>query len=302
MTSMRPPPAIPPGLLAILRRQQGAITRDQALAAGLTTRNIRTLLGHGWARPIREILVSPNPADPFRTSLSAALLAYPEAVVAGVSAARLHKLAGLPRWTPAEQPHLLLPVGRTYNARSGIRVRTGLHEGEATSRTGFRVTTLDRTVRDMARDVELDDLICLVDSALGTGWQPQSPKPKLRAALALADGRSESTFETLIRLLLVRAGIPPQTLQFRVFNKNGREVARVDMAWPSLKLAVEADGREHHDLPKALYRDRVRSNDLAYEGWITLRFTWVDLLGDPETIVARVRRHLNLLAAAKNAA
>ena len=63
---------------------------------------------------------------------------------------------------------------------------------------------------------------------------------RLRAALALADGRSESTFETLVRLLLVRAGLAPETLQLEVFDQNGRLYARLDMAWPSVKVGLEA--------------------------------------------------------------
>jgi hypothetical protein len=243
---MRPLPAIPPALHALLARQDSAVTRTQALATGLTESQLRTLVLSGWTRPTRGILIAPNPADPFRTSLRAALLACPQAVVAGMSAARLHKLGGLPIWTPAERPHLLLPAGRRYEARKGVRLRSGLQPGEATHRAGLPVTTLDRTVRDMASLLSPDDLICLVDSALAEKWHPHFPKPKLRAALALADGRAESTFETLIRLLLVRAGIPPEALQFKVFDASGRELARVDMAWPRVKLALEADGREHH--------------------------------------------------------
>jgi very-short-patch-repair endonuclease len=299
---MRPLPAIPPALRTLLEHQEGAVTTAQALATGLTKSQLRTLILSGWTRPTRGILVAPHPADPFRTSLRAALLACPEAVVAGISAARVHKLVGLPQWTPAERPHLLLPGGRRYEARKGLRLRAGLHPGQATVRTGFPITTLDRTVADMAHLLSLDDLVCLVDSALHVHWHPTDPKPKLRAALTLADGRSESTFETLIRLLLVRAGIPPEALQFRVFDAEGREIARVDMAWPSLKLALEADGREHHDLPKALYRDRVRGNDLAHEGWITLRFTWADLQRDPQAIVKIVEKVLIRLSATKTAA
>ncbi len=97
---------------------------------------------------------------------------------------------------------------------------------------------------------------------------PRMPR-RLRAALALADGRAESTFETLVRLLLVRAGLAPETLQLEVFDKNGRLYARLDMAWPSVKVGLEADGREFHDLPAALHRDRVRANQLAEDGWKT---------------------------------
>jgi very-short-patch-repair endonuclease len=299
---MRPLPAIPSALIALLTRQEGAVTKEQALATGLTESQLRTLVLRGWTRPTRGILVAPNPADPFRTSLRAALLACPEGVVAGMSAARLRKLGGLPIWTPDERPHLLLPAGRRYEARQGVSLRSGLKPGEATWRDRLPITTLDRTVTDMAQLLSLDDLVCLVDSALRVKWHPSDPKPKLRAALALSDGRSESTFETLIRLLLIRAGIPPEELQFKVYDAHGRQVARVDLAWPSVKLALEADGREHHDAPKALYRDRARGNDLANEGWTTLRVTWADLQGAPQGIVEMVDRAVIRLSAIKSAA
>ena len=299
---MRPLPAIPPALQKLLARQEGAVTLQQARGTGLTDSSLRTLVHSGWTRPARGILVAPNSPDPMRTSLRAALLACPEAVIAGMSAARLHKLGGLPIWTPAELPHLLLPAGRRYEPRNGVRLRSGLRPGQATTRAGLRVTTLDRTVRDMASLLSLDDLICLVDSALHQNWPPSKPKPKLNQALKLADGRSESTLETLIRLHLVRAGIPPETLQFKVYNERGREIARLDMAWPSLKLALEADGREYHDAPQALYRDRTRANDLAREGWTTVRFTWVDLMGHPQGIVQLVKEALIRLTATKTAA
>jgi very-short-patch-repair endonuclease len=115
---------------------------------------------------------------------------------------------------------------------------------------------------------------------------------RLRTALTLADKRSESTFETLVRLLLVRAGLAPETLQLKVFDKNGRLYARLDMAWPSVKVGLEADGREYHDLPQALHRDRVRANELADEGWKIFRCTWDDLVNHPERIITPVRNSL----------
>lgn len=48
-------------------------------------------------------------------------------------------------------------------------------------------------------------------------------------------------FEALIRLLLVGEGLAPETLQLELFDTRGRVYARLDLAWPSVKLAVEAD-------------------------------------------------------------
>ncbi|HEX4016116.1 MAG TPA: DUF559 domain-containing protein [Frankiaceae bacterium] len=148
----------------------------------------------------------------------------------------------------------------------------------------------------MASVLELDDLVCLLDSALRAGWDRDDTagRPRrLRAAMAMADARSESTFETLLRLLLVRAGLAPDALQLELFGVDGRVYARLDMAWASVKVAVEADGRAYHDAPQALYRDRHRANDLALAGWTILRFTWADLLRRPQWVVSQVRRALN---------
>jgi hypothetical protein len=246
----------------LILRQDGAMTTAQAAAAGISPRQLRTLVANGWGDPTRGVFVSPE-ADPFRASVRAALLVCPSGVVGGTTAARLWKLWGLPMWTPAERPQIFLPVGDTYGVRSGVRLHSGLRPGERTTRCGFPVAKLSPTVDHLASVFAPDDLVCLLDRALQLGWAPKLTSPrsqrKLRAALALTDRRSESPFETRIRIRLVRAGLAPETLQFELFTTDGRVYARLDMAWPSVKLAVEADGRETHDAPPALYHDRVRA-------------------------------------------
>ena len=55
-------------------------------------------------------------------------------------------------------------------------------------------------------------------------------------------------------------------------------------------LIAEADGKEPHEQPAALFRDRRRANDFLRTGWVDMvRFTW----HDPETYVrATLRSHL----------
>lgn len=285
-------------LRSIAAGQSGAVTVQQARLAGLSRQQVRSLLGNGWSSPARGILVQPNPPDPFLAGLRAALLACPEGVGCGITAARLHQLSGLPRWTPSEVPQLLLPPGLARSQRRGMRTRTGLREQDRVLVHGFCVTTIARTVADLALVLRLDDLICLLDSALRGGWVvadlPLGRRrvARLRAALCLADGRAESALETVLRLLLVRAGLSPETLQLRLFDRYGRCYARLDMAWPSRMLAVEADGREHHDKPEALYRDRRRQNDLELAGWTVLRFTWNDVIRNADWVVTQVRHAL----------
>jgi hypothetical protein len=223
---------------------------------------------------------------------------YPQAVVCGMTAGRLFGLWGLPMWTVSELPELLLPAGQNFTQRRGVRLRSGLRPGESTMRDGFPTILLTSTLAALTRRLRFDDLVCVLDSALRLGWQateadfPRRCRPLIDPALAMADPRSESAFETLLRLLLVRAGVAPEALQYEVYDVAGRLCARLDLAWPSVRLAVEADGRAFHDLPAALYRDRVRANDLEIQQWTILRFTWADLVGRPEWVVQQVRQAL----------
>lgn len=175
---------------------------------------------------------------------------------------------------------------------------TGLQPTEWARQRGFTVTTLARTVADLTLTLPFDDLICLLDSVLRAGWTAgdhafsRRQGAMLSAALALADRRSESTLESHLRLLLVRAGIGPETLQLELFTPNGINYARLDMAWPSRMLAVEADGRDRHETPAALLRDRRRQNEVMLAGWTMLRFTWSDVIHHPAWVVSQVRQAL----------
>jgi very-short-patch-repair endonuclease len=45
------------------------------------------------------------------------------------------------------------------------------------------------------------------------------------------------------------------------------------------------DGSAAHDDPHALYRDRLRQNELTALGWTVLRFTWADVVRSPAYVV-----------------
>ncbi len=62
--------------------------------------------------------------------------------------------------------------------------------------------------------------------------------------MRLADGLAESPQETRLRLRLHRSGLPPPVAQYEV-RCDGRFVARVDLAWPEQRLALECDGAWH---------------------------------------------------------
>ncbi|MDP9392422.1 MAG: endonuclease domain-containing protein [Actinomycetota bacterium] len=107
-----------------------------------------------------------------------------------------------------------------------------------------------------------------------------------RKVADLADGLAESPQETRLRLLLQHAGLPTPVAQFRVFDSEGF-VARVDLAYPNLRIAIEYDGLWHGER-RGFLDDRRRLNRLSAAGWVVLHVT-VDDLRYPERLAALVR-------------
>jgi very-short-patch-repair endonuclease len=56
--------------------------------------------------------------------------------------------------------------------------------------------------------------------------------------------------------------------------------ARVDLANPLLRIAIEADSFAHHGTRESLRRDCRRYTSLAANGWLLLRYTWEDVMLD----------------------
>lgn len=104
-----------------------------------------------------------------------------------------------------------------------------------------------------------------------------------RRAVDLSDARAESPPESRLRLGFVLAGLRPVP-QYEVRDALGRFVARVDLAFPERRLAVEYDGRAVHEREDVFARDRQRQNDLVRAGWTVLRFTAADVRRAPAVV------------------
>ena len=105
--------------------------------------------------------------------------------------------------------------------------------------------------------------------------------------VALADRRAESVLETRLRLNLVLGGLPAPEVQYRVHDDYGFVLARVDLAYPPARLAIEYDG-DTHFTPTRSRADRQRDLTLADLGWHTMRLTYDDVDGDPPRTRQRV--------------
>ena len=68
--------------------------------------------------------------------------------------------------------------------------------------------------------------------------------------------------------------------------------ARVDLGDGVLRLALEAEGFEAHRSRKDLHRDARRYTELSIWQWTVLRFSWEDVMLDPDRVRWAIRSWL----------
>lgn len=113
----------------------------------------------------------------------------------------------------------------------------------------------------------------------------------LRQVLSQYDplaGVPESVMETKLKRLLRSHGLPTPEFQY-VIRHDGRFVARVDAAYPDLRIAIEYDSYEHHTGKGAIVRDNDRRNILRDIEWDLITFTAADLARDGGLAVKALR-------------
>jgi hypothetical protein len=166
---------------------------------------------------------------------------------------------------------------------------------------GLRCATTPETLLACARWLCLIDMVVLLDCVLHTKqcdraaikavMGPRRPGAKaLGRALALADGRSESPFETLTRLLHVLCGIDVEP-QYVIRDGSGSEVARVDLWIVGTDAAPEYDGDEHEKAPRRV-KDRRRDRAIDAAGYVRRGYTSGDILRRGVTVLQDADRSL----------
>jgi very-short-patch-repair endonuclease len=75
-------------------------------------------------------------------------------------------------------------------------------------------------------------------------------------------------------------------------REGGRVLARVDFAYPDLRIAIEVDGYRWHSGRARWERDLGRRNDLTALGWRVVHVTSSDLAHRPDRIVRMIAQAL----------
>ena len=177
---------------------------------------------------------------------------------------------------------------------------------EIVRREGFKVTSLERTVVDLARHLPFAEAVMIADSALHLGLarplltdsldsaRRRPGQGSARRVVAFADGRSESAGESWSRVQFASIGLPPSHLQYEVFDENGELVGRSDFCWEEQRVLGEFDGlikyekllRPGERASDVVVREKLREDRLRELDWTLIRWTWREL---PKTDVLRGR-------------
>jgi hypothetical protein len=89
------------------------------------------------------------------------------------------------------------------------------------------------------------------------------------------EGRvSDSWFEELLAACLSDPGLPTIVPQYRIVDRHGAFVARVDLGIPAARLGLEAHSRRFHFGPDAEPLDEQRDLAAATCGWELLYLGW----------------------------
>lgn len=258
----------------------------------------KQLRGPAWRRLRQDVYADARLDITHRVLVTAVGLTLPPgAGFAGVSAAAMW---GQPDLAGAADPvEVVLPPGRRWSPAEGVRVRALLAGRELVRRGRWLCTSRVDTAVDLIRFAGVQDGVVLLDRLVRSRFValeevrravenlPACPgRTRARKVAGLADGLAESEQETRLRLLLHGSGLPASVAQHRIFDTEGF-VAKVDLAFPDWKIAIEYDGLWHGER-RAFLDDRRRLNRLVAAGWIVLHVTVADLQR-PEQLLARLR-------------
>jgi very-short-patch-repair endonuclease len=119
---------------------------------------------------------------------------------------------------------------------------------------------------------------------------------RLRRLLAERDAApSESALEAKVWLTLVASTLPRPVRQHWIQTAGGRY--RLDFAWPVQRVALEADGWEHHGTRAAFGKDRARLSEVTAGGWRVLVATWDVVSREPARLLRWAESALAVAAA-----
>jgi very-short-patch-repair endonuclease len=284
--------------------QAGVISRSQALAAGMTKDAIYARLRSGRWQRIHPGVYAAYSGRPSRESLMWAAVLGPQrgGVLCHQSAAELHGLVEPRKGAPI---HVMVPSGKAVAPTKGVvihysrRVDVARHPALEPPRTRLEETVLDLAE---AEPTATGAISWILTACASRRTKPDRllrvledrPRMRRRKILLAALGDARLGVETILeRGYLHRVerahGLPEGKRQRRTRASGTSRYE--DVRYEKYGVIVELDGQAAHPEGER-WKDVRRDNFSAANGWITLRYSYADVMERPCQIADEVARAL----------
>jgi len=222
------------------------------------------------------------------------------------TAATLLGLPLPPRFHVGLRIHVAVPPpGRAPRIKRVEGHQLALDDGDIVGCDGVPVVCACRTWAHLAPRLTVPELVALGDAIVDrraplgsmeeirTAAESLAGRPGARAAREAADlihDRSESPQESILRVALVRAGLPRLDVNQELYDGFGAFIARPDLRFPEYRMIVEYEGDHHRTDRRQWRRDLTRTARLQRSGETVLRIGADDLSSAPELVAQLLRR------------
>jgi hypothetical protein len=297
--------AVPDSLDATFGRQDGLITRQQALAF-LPDNLLRTRLGRHWHVVLPGVYACDHRPLSDRQRLRAALLyAGPESMINDVSALRL---LGIPFVPDEPDVHVLIPDTVQRLSRQFVVSKRSWRLPEPVLVDGLPTAPLHRALCEFGarhegerdslaviaaavqqRQVSLDEVVAEAHAGQARG------RARLLRVLAPIECGVRSAPEADFRALVARSRVLPTPLWNSLIELPDGARFSPDALFPDAAVVHEVNGRQFH-APEPVFDAMQRRNDaLVAAGFTVLHNTPRRLRVDPRQVIRELeavyRRH-----------
>jgi predicted transcriptional regulator of viral defense system len=282
-------------LARLAARQHGVLSLLQLREHGLSAKAIHGRVRSGRFRRLYRGVYSVGPLAPTRRGRELA------AVLACGDGAALSHQSAAHAWLMMDRPSREIHVtcSRSRPPGPGIVVhRSPLGEHDRVVLDGIPVTTVARTIVDLADVAKDDEVVAVIERAEA---RRAFDLAEIRAVQARAPNRrgsrrldrvlerwqpppfTRAASERLFLALCKRHGLPRPLVNTWLGEQE------VDFFWPDHKLVVEVDSGGTHMTRKAFEEDRRRDRRLAVRGIQVMRVTWWGLRIEADEIAAQLK-------------
>lgn len=286
--------------------QHGVFTYQQALACGLTSRQVDRRAAGQWTRLHEGVFRVTGAVPTWRGDLLAACFAAGDPVsVSHRAAAQIYEVPGrcevievtCCRWLRTQVPGIVVHESSRFG------------DEDITIVDGIPVSIPERVILELAGLKPVPNFVEAVIHAMRRkrlitfesthavfqrlARQGVPGVKAMRLALDNWDPNGRATaseMETLLLHVLRSAGLPEPVLQYTVYDDNGQFVADVDAALPQWRITIEYDSKQEHSDEFQIAKDARRRDEILTAGFFPLTARHGDLLRGGDELVDRIVR------------